>query len=590
MTPNEKRLSDQGRLTRRTFVLDAAGVVAAGSVVGRLVSRRRPWWKPAADLSVPHPSQLEALRVLGRSQMRMPDSLPDAAIAAGTDTIPEIEHVVMLMMENHSYDNFFGMLGRGPGQKARGDGFTIALDGYPTASNPYPNGQQLRAFPMPTTCQLSSQPTQEWEEAHIQYDGGRNDGFVISQSGPVAMGYWDQNSLPFTYSLASQFPIGDRWFCSVLGQTDPNRRYLIAATSNGMTDDIGTGPGNGVPDSTLAAPPANGTIFERLSDAGISWLDYNEGFPTGATMELYPSPDTAYESNQVSMSQFFTDAKNGTLPQFSFLDPDYSTQSQENPQNIVVGEAFLASVVEALGSSPLWRKTLLIINYDEHGGYYDHVPPPAALAPDSVPPAVQPGESTYDGFARYGFRVPSVIVGPYAKTNYVSHVVYDHTSVLAFLERKWNLPAMTNRDANANDLLDFLDMDAMSKGQPTFPELPKLAAAGNTPARLACSTTGPGTIPPSLPAQTLELRSAKRNRRLRALVLEFETNHGTFLNLTIELYRGRHLVAHHKVSRVTALEHRVVLRVDRRAPVAGHYTIVVRRGRSTLLRHSLKLR
>ena len=110
---------------------------------------------------------------------------------------------------------------------------------------------------------------------------------------------------------------------------------------------------------------------------------------------------------------------------------------------------------------------MLILTYDEHGGYYDHVPPPRRWRP-TIPPMVQPGESAYDGFARYGFRVPSVVVGPYAK-RYVSHVVYDHTSVLAFVERKWNLPAMTYRDANANDLTDFLDLDASPPASPPSP-------------------------------------------------------------------------------------------------------------------------
>jgi phospholipase C len=110
---------------------------------------------------------------------------------------------------------------------------------------------------------------------------------------------------------------------------------------------------------------------------------------------------------------------------------------------------------------------------------------------------LNPGDPAYDGFARYGFRVPSVVVSPYAKRNYVSHVVHDHTSVLAMLERKWNLPALTHRDANANDLTDFLDLSALAAGQPTFATLPPLAAPGDTAAALACSTSGPGTIPPA---------------------------------------------------------------------------------------------
>src|SRR5205807_3822579 len=136
------------------------------------------------------------------------------------------------------------------------------------------------------------------------------------------------------------------------------------------------------------------------------------------------------------------------------------------------------------------------------------------------------GESLYDGFARYGFRVPAIVVSPYAKRNHVSHVVYDHTSILALVERKWNLPAMTLRDANANDLLDFLDLDAMARRKPTFPELPPLAAPGDTAAALACSRTGPGKIPPPAPPPIplrVELRSLGVRRALRGLVLELFT-------------------------------------------------------------------
>ena len=351
LQPPEQPQIPQSGLTRRALIVDGAGVVAASSIAGRLLTRRRAWWQPATGAFHPTASQREALRVLGRSQLRLPGSLPNAAAAAGTETFPEVEHVIVLMLENHSYDNFFGMLGRQPGGRPRGDGFTIALDGYPTASNPYSNGKPLRAFPMPTTCQQHGKPSQEWEQSHIQYANGKLDGFVISNSGPVAMGYWDGSSLPFTYALAGEFPIGDRWFCSCLAQTDPQRRYLIAATSSGMTDDIGTGPGNGVPDATLGAVPPGGTIFELMTNAGISWNDYQAGGTTGTTMNLYPAIDGPYnETNAPPIAQFFTDAKKGTLPQFSLLDPDFGTQSQEDPQNIVIGEAFLASVVKPWAS------------------------------------------------------------------------------------------------------------------------------------------------------------------------------------------------------------------------------------------------
>jgi phospholipase C len=573
-------------VTRRSFVLNGAGALAAGALgVG---ARRSPRGRPA-------PFHAQAMRTLGRSTMRLPGSLPNPALPAGVDTMPEIEHIVVLMMENHSYDNLLGMLGREAGGRPRGDGFAIGSDGLPTASNPYPDGSTQSAFRMPTTCQLSGKPTQEWEQGHIQYDGGRNDGFVISQSGPVAMGYWTGEDLPFTYDLATQFPIGDRWFCSLLGQTDPNRRYLIAATSTGMTDDIGASLGGALPDVTYVLP-SNGTIFTNLSAAGISWIDYYTTFPVGTTAELYPVFDTLPSLQYAKpIAQFFTDAAAGTLPSVSLLDPNYDTQSQEDPQNIVVGETFLARVVQAVGGSPGWRKTMLIITYDEHGGYYDHVPPPPALAPDAIAPIVQPGESTYDGFARYGFRVPSIVVSPYAKRDYVSHVVYDHTSILAMVERKWNLPAMTYRDANANDLTDFLDLRAMARGQPTFPELPPLAASGETAATLACSVTGPGTIPPppapvaASGAPGIFVRYLGRRPGRHALLLELHTSHGTLADVIIALYHGTRLIATAKIAHLSTAEHHTVLRVKGKVPPAGQFVLDVREGSKRLLRRKLRL-
>jgi phospholipase C len=497
----------RSRWSRRQFLAAGAGAVATGVVASQLEGSR-----PAAAGNVANNAttltshQAQALAVLGKGSLRTPGSLPFPQLPPGTDTLPEIEHIVVCMLENHSYDNFFGMLGRAPGSTPRGDGFVIDDPtptvcnpyGTPTFTNPYANGDIQVAFHMPSTCQNTGGPSQEWKTSHDSYAGGACNGFVKSASGPVSMGYWTGADLPFTYALADTFPIGDRWFCSLLGQTDPNRRFLLAATAMGMTDDIGTSVGNVIPDVSLLLPPLGGTIFDVLSAYGISWLDYAASYPLGATGALYPVDDLAALVANTPINQFFTNCAAGTLPKFCIVDMDYSTQSQEDPQNIVVGETFLASVVKAIGASPNWATTLLVITYDEHGGYFDHVPPPVALPPDLIPPLVQPGESAYEGFARYGFRVPSVVVSPYAKPNYVSHAVYDHTSILAMVERKWNLPALTYRDANANDLLDFLDVDAMKGGRPTFSPsvIAGLPASGENRGSLACSSQPPAKIPP----------------------------------------------------------------------------------------------
>ena len=209
---------------------------------------------------------------------------------------------------------------------------------------------------------------------------------------------------------------------------------------------------------------------------------------------------------------------------------------------------------------------------------------------------VQPGESTYDGFHRYGFRVPAVLVGPYVKRDYVSHVVYDHTSILAFLARKWNLPALTYRDANANDLTDFLDVNALAAGQPTFPELPALAAPGDTPATRACLSIGPGKIPPAsaapLPAPPIrmEIKRVRVNRRLRGVVVELKTNRGSLSEVVVELQHGKHRVASARLARVSTRPVRAVLRVHHKIPAAGRYEVVARHRGDELASRAIRVR
>jgi phospholipase C len=444
------------RVSRRSILKGAAAGAAALGAVGPVAGS-------AAGAAEPSPGRVEGLR--------WPDSLPFPHLLPGTDTMPEIEHILVLMMENHSYDNYLGMLGRG-------DGFTLGPDGRPTATNPYPDGSLQRAFLMPNSAQQDAKPTNEWGETHLQMSNGTNEGFVRSLSGPVAMGYWDEQILPFYYSLANTFPIGDRWFCSAPGQTYPNRRYLLAGTSAGMVEDV---------IEQVAIPAPNGTILERLELFGLTWKNYYSSFPP--TTYLYPIDALATALNVVHIDRFYEDAASGHLPNFAIIDPDFGNSSEEDPQDISVGQSFAADVINAVMASPAWPKTLLIWNYDEHGGYYDHVPPPAAIKPDSIPPiGYEKGESAYDGFARYGFRVPSAVISPWSKPNYVSSVLYDHTSILAMVERKWNLPACTWRDANANDLMDFIDL-----GNAAFLDPPRLAA----PAASTGSPGHPGTIPPS---------------------------------------------------------------------------------------------
>jgi phospholipase C len=384
-----------------------------------------------------------------------PDSRPFPHLPAGYESMPEIKHVVVLMMENRSFDNLLGLVPFAVAGRAGLDGLTCRR-GRLTNFNRDATGAKVFAHVGPSPCP-SSGLRQDWNASHLAYGNGSNDGFVRA-TGPVAMEVLDGPRMPFTYSLARHFPIGQRFFSSVLAQTAPNRRFLFTGTASGI---IATNS------LTYSVPAPNGTIFDRLDAHHIEWANYYGNVPS---MRIVPHVLTQPGRPQRlhHFSEFATDVRAGRLPQFTLIDPDYTTSSEEDPQDVQVGERFVADVVHELVNAPTWRHTALFITYDEGGGYYDHVPPPRAIKPDSTPPMLSPRDrpGAYD---RYGFRVPLLVVSPWAKPNYVSNVVQDHTSILAFIERKWNLPAMTHRDANAHPMTDYFDFS-----RPAFAEPPVL--------------------------------------------------------------------------------------------------------------------
>jgi phospholipase C len=394
------------------------------------------------------------------------------------------------MMENHSFDNLLGALAHAGQPLAQGLHFNTA--GVATNSNPGPSGR-VRSFPLPTTAQ-GTHVSQSWNATHQQIDGGRMDGFVQSVEDPQPMGYWTPAVLPFAYSLAATFTIANRWFCSAPCQTYPNRRFLMAGTAYG---NISTDS-----ESLKDPPPPNGTIFDRLDTYGIEWKNYFSDLPATG---IIPSIIEKSPANIRPYAEFLLDCKLGTLPAVSFVDPEFGVLGEaggplskvpglealgakisetggdeENPQNMAYGEYWAYQTVKAVLESPAWPRTLLVYTYDEHGGYYDHVPPPVAIAPDSIPPQLGPGDVA-GGYDIYGPRVPAVVVSPYSKPNGVTNVVHDHTSVLATIEAKWNLPALTYRDANAKTVADFLDI-----GQAAYLKPPTLA---EPPAPVSALTT-----------------------------------------------------------------------------------------------------
>jgi len=210
--------------------------------------------------------QLELKRRRGKIRLA-PGQRPQSSLPAGTDLLPLIKHIVVLMMENHSYDNYLGMLAD------RGEGFPLGADGQPTASNLDTAGNPVSCHQLHSTIQTPEVPCQNWHATHLQYNSGKMDGFVTSireitpDADPaLGMGYWSEGDLPFYYGLARTFPLADRWFSSCLGPTFPNRRFLIAGTANGLVDDL--------PFHLLDYPPA-GTVFDLLTRHEISWANYH---------------------------------------------------------------------------------------------------------------------------------------------------------------------------------------------------------------------------------------------------------------------------------------------------------------------------
>ena len=409
---------------------------------------------------------------------RRAGAVPNPGKPVGTvnEDMP-FDHLVVVMMENHSFDNLFGELGQ---SRPEVDALSFSSPGNPTNSNPDAAGGQLHAFPFQNTSQTKN-VTQSWNATHTQISDGAMNGFVKSSNGAhEPMGYYPATVLPFAYSLAAEFTIGDRWFCSLPGPTYPNRRFLLAGTAYGC---IHTGF-----DTFLDAPPQHGTIFDQLSDHNISWCNYFSDMPMTAVI---PSIILKHFRHHASIEKFFHDCAAGTLPAVSFVDPRIGLMSdigapfkslptvvkdtlgvlgvgfendqapaetQEDPQDMYWGEAWAAKVIQAVIDSKNWERTLLIYIYDEHGGYYDHVAPPAAIAPDTIEPDWQAAGGVPGSYNLYGPRVPAVVVSPYSAAGGVTSVTHDHTSVLATIEAKWNLPALTNRDANAHTVMDFLDL------------------------------------------------------------------------------------------------------------------------------------
>lgn len=325
-------------------------------------------------------------------------------------------------MENRSFDHMLGWLPTADGKQAGLSYKDAAGVSHPT--------RHLQDF---QNCGFTD-PDHSFDGARTEYNNGSCDGWLrASGNDEFAIGYYEKADLPFLGAAATQWTVLDRYFAAFLGPTYPNRLILQA----GQTDRIS---------NTLVASNLP-TIWDRLASAGLSGRNYGS-FLSSASLF-----GGRYGSITRPIASFFTDAAAGTLPAVSLVDPDFFTavsNSDHPPGDVRDGEAFLASVYRAVTAGPSWGSTVLIITFDEWGGFYDHVPPPAAPIP-----AGERDVGNADGLR--GFRVPTLLISPFARRGVTSSKVYDHASILRLIEWRWSLQPLSVRDENANNLADELD-------------------------------------------------------------------------------------------------------------------------------------
>lgn len=405
------------------------------------------------------------------------DSLPPSSSAG-------FEHVVVVMMENRSFDHFMGWLPGANGQQA-GLAYLDSNGGtHPTHALP-PDYQGCGFL----------DPGHSYENGRVQYHNGAANGWLLNGSDGdstdpnrandiYAIGYYGQSDLAFLGAAAPAFTVCDNYFAGILSATYPNRFYMHAAQTDRLSNS-----------STISTLP---TIWSRLEEKGFSGRYYFSDLPFLALW------GTRYVGISKPFTQFLTDAANGTLPNVAFIDPRFEdegsgTSGDDHPHaDIRNGEVFLNQIYDALRNSPNWSKTVLIINYDEWGGFFDHVPPP--LAP--IPPASATAGDT-DG--RIGFRVPCVVISPYARRNFIAHGQYDHTSILKMIEWRFGLTPLTVRDSTAGNLADVLNLAQPNVSAPVF----------NVPA-------GPfGAACSPLPNDPEAAEWQENQRELKALALQF---------------------------------------------------------------------
>src|SRR2546426_2298171 len=354
--------------------------------------------------------------------------VPSGTLVAGSTPI---QHVFVIMKENHAFDNYFGTF---PG-----------ADGIPSgASVPDGNGGTIASH------WIASTSTDDLPHSRVSmleaWNNGSNDRFAIvaerwgAGRGSQSMGYYDDRQLPFYWDLARRFTLVDRYFQPMFGPTIPNRLFSFAGTNAGLESNL------------IVLSNFDGlTIFDQLAAKGVSWRYYHEPSSFHAPLPLYfktLASNRAMLSQFVPLNRLFTDVQAGDVAQVTYVDPaDSSTISEHPSQNVSLGESWTKHLIDLIMSSAVWRTTAIFLTWDESGGYYDHVPPPQV------------------DLWGYGFRVPLIVVSPYARQGFIDHDVMDHTSIPKFIALNWGLAMITLRESQANDMLSAFALAEYNRGE-----------------------------------------------------------------------------------------------------------------------------
>jgi phospholipase C len=433
--------------------------------------------------------------------------------------ITQVNHIIILAQENRGFEHYFGAMRQYwaangfPDQSFDGlpqfnPASGIAPLQGPAPTNPgcdpaFPspgndctvnaNSPQVESFQMVSMCEENPSPS--WNESHVDWNltaplsaTATLDGFVWTAAhdarangffdvdGKRAMSYYDGTDLPYYYFMASSFATSDRWFAPVMTRTQPNRMYMLAGTSAGHVYPLKAGD----------PPLPNPTIFDSLQAANVTWkvyvTDLSRANPPVQNSALnFFTAAAKYPNNIVPVDEYFTDLTNGTLPAVAYIEPGYNSGLDEHPgidddvpgANIQLGAKYVSSLINGLMQSSSWKDSVFILTFDEFGGFYEHVAPQTGSfspSPDGIKPmdllqgpppngpdiCVGNTGPTCD-FVYTGYRIPLIVISPFAKKNYVSHTVADYTAWLKFVETRFNLPSLTQRDAAQMDMTEFFD-------------------------------------------------------------------------------------------------------------------------------------